>query len=166
LLSKSNSVLNTCFLSRVSFGGHSAGAHLAIAMLTQTFLTNAADNAQFLNSIFLISGCYDLQDLRFTEAVNKNNILSLTDNNVQQLSPVYHSFDHLQSLAIQFIVYVAENDSATFKKQSQNIFEKLNESNLKVDYKLLPELDHFDIVENLSLDDYEITKNIISNLKS
>jgi arylformamidase len=151
--------------SRIAFGGHSAGAHLAISMLSPDFLKQTGDNLRFLTGVFLISGVYDLLDLCHTEEANKGNLLGLYDDIVEALSPLHQRFGHLMTLDIGIFVHVAANDSPTFINQSEAMAQLLRmETNLKVEYRLVPALDHFDIVENLSQADFEITKCIVKNL--
>uniref|UniRef100_A0A336LVA8 CSON003078 protein n=1 Tax=Culicoides sonorensis TaxID=179676 RepID=A0A336LVA8_CULSO len=155
----------------VSFAGHSAGAHLIISALSDASFWNSLDLnvRELLKQIYLISGVYDLTELRYTTAVNNNNLLGLNDSNIKEVSPLYSNYSHLKSTnanGIQFNVYVGEYDSNTFQKQSQDISIRLiRDINESVSYCLLKNLDHFNIVEDLRFPDYCMTKNIIHDIK-
>lgn len=101
-----------------------------------------------------------MTDLRKT-TVNRNNLLSLDDTNVKKCSPIFHDYGHLKSLNIRFYLYVAENDSRVFIKQSENFHNHLLSSGLQTELRIVPVCDHFDIVENLRHSDFEIIRKII-----
>ena len=116
-----------------------------------------------INSIYFISGVYSLLDLRHTKSVNDGNLLSITNDNVLALSPLYHDFSHLKDFNINFKVFVAENDSYIFKNQSKDMHQKFEEFSLKTSLEILEDLDHFDIVENMTEPDFIITKKLLGN---
>lgn len=123
--------------------------------------TNDLDKIQH---IFLISGVYDLRQLRHTE-INANNMLGLTEENAVQLSPsVAFDFGSWSSLSIAIYVVVAENDSPMFKKQSADFYDKLKVSGVNTSFRLLSVCDHFDIVERLSDDAFELTQMILKTI--
>lgn len=148
----------------VTIVGHSAGAHLAASVLQEEY-TQDIPNLDKLVSVFLISGVYDLTDLRRT-TVNRNNMLSLDHTNVINCSPIFHCYKHLKRFNIKFYVYAAENDSPTFIKQSENFHQHLLCNNLHSKLRIVPVCDHFDIVENLAQSDFEITRKIVKQVKS
>nr|ABF18206.1 kynurenine formamidase [Aedes aegypti] len=153
-------------VKHVSFAGHSAGAHLLAAMLDRNFVATVGDEIHLIKHVYLISGVFRLDELRFTKAVNDNNLLSLNDKNVANLSPLNGDYRHLLSCGMKFHVYVAENDSAVFKQMSVDMHERLKNAGIATSLHILSDLDHFDIVEKLSESSYTITEEIINNLKS
>lgn len=114
-----------------------------------------------LHSLFLISGVFDLKDLRET-SINCNNLLSLSDANVVTLSPTMFDYSNWPSnLNIQIIV--GENDSPTFITQSQNLHNLLRDtSKILSTYTIVSDCDHFELVELLSSPNYQITKSIMA----
>lgn len=118
-----------------------------------------------LKDIFLISGIYDLTDLR-TTSINTNNLLALNDDNVAALSPI--TFDWYAAVndnggAIH--IFVGENDSPTFIRQSRALHRRLEATTkIPTKYALVPECDHYDIVEHLCRENYQITKTIRENI--
>lgn len=149
----------------VSFCGHSAGAHLIACLLEDNDIMSIP-NINLLTSVFLISGIYDLNPIRYLEYVNPNNILSLNERNIQKLSPMFSNFEHLKNLNLKSFIYVAENDSVSFQKQSEQFYCHLKSNLESVKFEILPEVDHFDIVENLVCSKLSpITKEMIEELK-
>lgn len=122
-------------------------------------------NLELLKSIFLISGIYDLNELRYAKSVNDNNLLSLTNKNVTELSPLYFDFAQWKSNEKFTInIYVAENDSPAFKQQSKMLYalmKTFGDIEQNIFYRLIDDCDHFDVVENLCDGSFEIMKDII-----
>lgn len=149
----------------VSFVGHLSGAHLIASMLNKDFIDRiGAEKFKLIKSVNLISGIYDLNELKDTKCANRDNLLSLTEANVAALSPSKHSFGHLKSFNIKFFAFTGANESPTLQQQSKDFATVLNLSGLTIQLKEIDNLDHFNIVEKLSESDYEITKIILLNL--
>lgn len=147
----------------LSVSGHSAGAHLILAALCDPHFCNQNELMlrMKLKHLYLISGVYDLTQLRFVPSINGNNILSLDDSNVKQLSPYFCDFTHLRGFKSQFHFVLGEHESDTFKQQSYEMMEILqNNVGLDTDYEVLRGIDHFNIIENLAFDNFYLTKRI------
>ncbi|XP_053672930.1 kynurenine formamidase [Anopheles nili] len=154
-------------VKHVSIAGHSAGAHLIASMLDEEFKNAVGEELKLLKDVYFISGVYNVEELRYTKSVNSNNLLGINDNNARRLSPLFASFDHLRSSddnGLRFHVYVAQHDSDVFREMAAKMSTHLSSFGLNSNVKILPNLDHFDIVENLSSADYEITKVILEGL--
>ena len=145
-------------VKQLSIAGHSAGAHLLACVMTKEFVDSLHESVRV--SAFYISGVYDLQELRLLKAANENNILSLDETNVVELSPQFYNFSHLKDRGIKSYVFVGEFESPKFIEQSRNFAEGPFKSLSSVKFDVLKGLDHFDIVEKLSENDYEISKLI------
>lgn len=148
----------------VSFIGHSSGAHLITYLFRDEAIKRLGDKFDLIKNIYLISGVYDVSELRSTKVVNRNNLLSITDDNVVALSPIKQKYDHLKGFGITFNVYVGSDESPTFQKQSREFVAHLKMAKLHANFHLMNDLDHFNIVEKLSEINYNITQTIISNL--
>ncbi|XP_019561130.3 kynurenine formamidase [Aedes albopictus] len=153
-------------VEHVSFAGHSAGAHLLAAMLDRSFIATVGDEKRLIKHVYLISGVFRLDELRFTKAVNENNLLALNDKNVANLSPLSCDYRHLSDCEMNFHVYVAENDSTVFKRMSDDMHKHLQNAGVATSMQVLSDLDHFDIVEKLAEKSYSITSEILKNFKS
>jgi len=113
---------------------------------------------------YFISGVYCLKELRNLKAANDGNILSITDENCHKLSPLYNDFSYLKDNQVAVYIYAGTNESDKFKEHSK-MFSESSIKNFVKEIKFL-EVDHFDIIEKLVSEDYEITRSIIDNLKN
>lgn len=150
----------------VSFIGHLSGAHLITYLFTDEMISRlGSDKFQLIKNIYLISGVYDVSELRTTKCANRDNLLSITDENVTFLSPIKHKFDQLKNFkGIQFDAFVGGDESTTLMRQSREFIAHLKQSKIPANFHLMDGLDHFNIVEKLSETNYEITQMIVKNL--
>ncbi|CRL06829.1 CLUMA_CG019545, isoform A [Clunio marinus] len=148
----------------VSFIGHLSGAHLITYLFTDEMIKRLGDKFKLIKNIYLISGVYDLSELKNTKVVNRDNLLSITDANVGELSPMKHNFDHLKGHNIVFDAFVGSVESPTLQKQTREFVAHLKLAKLHANFHLMDGLDHFNIVEKLSEINYDITQTIIKNL--
>lgn len=123
-------------------------------------LLNRLDGPLRIDSIYLISGVYDLNDLQHT-TVNQDNILSINSSNVNQLSPLKFDFTEWQKHHININIYVGQYETPTFIKQSMELFLRFT-NGFRVRLQFVQDHDHFNIVEDLSQESYELTKDIMS----
>uniref|UniRef100_A0A182QFV9 Kynurenine formamidase n=1 Tax=Anopheles farauti TaxID=69004 RepID=A0A182QFV9_9DIPT len=152
-------------IKHVSVAGHSAGAHLIVSMLDQTFQNAVGEEFSLLKDVYLISGVYNVQELRYTASVNKDNLLGINDTNAKRLSPLFTNYDHLRSATgLRFHVYIAQHDSDVFREMSTKMNEHLKTYRLNSELTVLPNLDHFDIVESLASTDFAITTAILDGI--
>ncbi|XP_062311900.1 kynurenine formamidase isoform X1 [Osmerus eperlanus] len=137
--------------------GHSAGAHLA-AMVLSTDWSQYSVRPQ-IKGAFLVSGIYDLlpilstyvnEPLKMTEEVAVRNSPSQL---VAQLKAASSDCD--------IVVAVAQNDSPEFRKQSEDYFQALQSSGLKVTLEDVPNTDHFNIIEQLVDGEYHLTQLLL-----
>lgn len=148
----------------VTFIGHLSGAHLITYLFSEDMVKLLGDRLKLVKNIYLISGVYDVHELRNTKAVNRDNLLSITDENVDALSPIKQSFDHLKDFNVTFDAFVGGDESPALQKQSREFIAHLKWAKLNANYHLMEGLDHYSIVEKLSEINSEITQKIIGNL--
>lgn len=151
----------------IQLAGHSAGAHLAICLFNNLVQQSNA-LMSIVKSLYLISGVYDLREVRFMPTANPNNILSLTDDNALKLSPICFDYDKwTKSNAMTTIhLFIGSNDAPKLIEHSNTLNELLDAHQLK-NHRLLvlDGYDHFNIVEDLAKADFTITKAIIDESK-
>lgn len=153
--------------SSVSFIGHGSGAHLITYILTEDMISRiGVDRFKLLKHVYLISGIYDVSELRHTQAVNRENLLSITDDNVNELSPIKSNYGHLSKYDINFNFFVGSQESPTLQKQTREFVALLKKEKLQAKFHSMEDLDHFNIVEKLSEINYDITQTIINNFKA
>jgi arylformamidase len=149
----------------VSFIGHLSGAHLITSILQKNFIDLVGpEKFKIVKNAYLISGIYDLKELKDTKCANRDNLLSLNDLNVTSLSPINGNFHDLKEFSIKFSFFVGGDESPTLQQQSSDMVKHLSSFGLNAIFKTIENVDHFNIAEKLSENDYEITKSVLSNL--
>uniref|UniRef100_A0A182J6H1 BD-FAE-like domain-containing protein n=1 Tax=Anopheles atroparvus TaxID=41427 RepID=A0A182J6H1_ANOAO len=121
-------------VKHVSIAGHSAGGHLIASMLDEEFKNAVGEEFNLLKDVYLISGVYNVQELRYTTSVNRDNLLGITNSNARKLSPLYAKYDHLRSpdAGLRFHVYVAQHDSDVFRQMSTKMNDHLSSFGLRI----------------------------------
>lgn len=153
----------------VYLSGHSAGAHLVArafdADLRQSLSSAISrDAADFIKGAILFGGIYDLRPLTFT---SENVALRMTLNSAWNLSPTNQT--NLEQLVahwhhLRFVIAVAEQDSPEFRLQSETYHQLISDLGFTSKYVDCQAVDHFNMVENLQEDEYNLTKEILDVL--
>lgn len=148
-------------VKRVAFAGHSVGAHLLAFGLSEAFLSLVSEIQ--IDAIF-ISGIFYCDELRSLKSINPDNILSLDDSNFKELSPLYQTYDFFSRFNIKAHFYVGADESNVFKEHSWK-FAGGPMRNYTEILKIVPQCDHFNIIEKFASDEeYEITKLVLEKL--
>lgn len=136
-----------CQSQRISFAGHSAGAHLLAEVLKSPGIVTLA-RARMVSSIIFISGIYDLREIWNLESVNPKNILGITCAQAEALSPMLWDFIDIDYWTFTTMhVIVAEHESVTYIEQSRRFAEALKKQGFRTNFKIFKNYDHFDIIE-------------------
>ncbi|XP_076077574.1 kynurenine formamidase-like [Mytilus galloprovincialis] len=149
--------------SGVYIGGHSAGGHLAAMMLSVDWMTESMQSNSMIKGALLVSGIYDLQPLVNTYV---NDPLKMTQETAWDNSPL-KQLDTIKKTSSHrhIIVAVGQHDSPEFRRQSQEFQQKLKDGGLSSQYVDVPNTDHFNVIENLQSEDYELTKELLKMMK-
>lgn len=139
--------------------GHSAGAHLVISLFADYIKTLPIDDQKLFKSSFLLAGVYDLVPLLQT---SYNEPLKLDEATAKATSPMFHD---LYLCDTKFHVVAAENDSPAFVKQSEDLHKKLIDLGFTTKYHLVRVVDHFDLVENLRNEGFDLTKIMLDDIR-
>uniref|UniRef100_A0A8C3EK88 Kynurenine formamidase n=1 Tax=Corvus moneduloides TaxID=1196302 RepID=A0A8C3EK88_CORMO len=132
--------------------GHSAGAHLA-AMVLSTDWTEFQEVPEIKGAV-LVSGVYDLEPILHTYV---NDVLNMSWEVAQRNSPMRHVTPAVPA-ACEVLMAVAQHDSPEFRRQSQEYSQALRAAGWSVSLLDLAGVDHFDIIEKLSEDNYILTQ--------
>lgn len=150
----------------VWLSGHSAGAHLASSILYDKLWLDEMTKNGYLNllkGIVLIGGVYNLNPLLDTNIVTP---LKLTKDEINTYS--FTTLDtknntHIQGLKV--IVTIGECDSPGLINESIECTQQLITIVDDVHYIFLREnIDHFNIVEELTNEEFILTKVILNNI--
>lgn len=110
-----------------------------------------------------MAGLYDLGVI-VNSSVNENNKLTLDESNVQQLSPMLFDYSYLKGHKLKIHVFAAEHESPLFIEQAQGMKKQLEKFGIDSQYKCLPGVDHFEIMENFEKNDFELTHLLLEEL--
>ncbi|XP_059763038.1 kynurenine formamidase isoform X3 [Balaenoptera ricei] len=136
--------------------GHSAGAHLAAMMLLANWTKRGV--TPNLKGFFLVSGIYDLEPVMHT---SENAPLLTTLEDAQRNSPQWRlktSPTQPVDLACRVLVTVGQHDSPEFHRQSREFYQTLRRGGWKASFEELHDVDHFEILWNLTQKDYVLTQ--------
>lgn len=128
-------------------------------MLAMLLQTDFPDHF-LIKNYFLISGIYDLREIWKNPAMDENDELKLNNIDVEMLSPILFKEFCRTYKPIIHILY-GENDSPRFKVQSTTFGKHLRKFRFQVLQREFDDWDHFEIVEELSSSESEITKYIL-----
>ncbi|KAJ8974904.1 hypothetical protein NQ317_009833 [Molorchus minor] len=144
----------------IYLSGHSAGGQL-IAALFERFIPSLPQEDQSLfKAAFLLCGIYDLVPLINT----KTNILCrLNEQSAKIASPLHMRLS--SAVETIFYVVVAEHDSPAFVDSGKKMHEYLLSLGIGSNYVFIKNVDHFDVIEKLIEEDYELTRLIIDVIK-
>ncbi|XP_024887445.1 kynurenine formamidase [Temnothorax curvispinosus] len=150
----------------VCIAGHSAGAHLAACLLHDDDWINRMKQQGYfalLKEIILISGLYNLKPVVDT---SHGTALKLTEEEIKAFS--VSTLDETKGRRIsglKVVVIVGDCDSPTFVDESRKYAQKIIPIVDNVEYILLEDIDHFNIVEELLNSDYDLAKLILKCLQ-
>ncbi|XP_072861535.1 kynurenine formamidase isoform X5 [Chlorocebus sabaeus] len=140
--------------------GHSAGAHLAAMMLLANWTKHGV--MPNLKGFFLVSGVFDLEPVIYT---SQNVALQLTLEDAQRNSP---QLKVAQAQPVdptcRVLVVVGQFDSPEFHRQSWEFYQALCQGKWKASFEQLHDVDHFEIVENLTQKDNVLTQIILKTI--
>ena len=137
---------------RLSVSGHSAGAHLA------TFLLHAGRRQPAMKSAFLLGGLYDLKPLQRSFLQNE---ISLTDQEVQEFTPLSKAYDQHCTV----IVAVGSEETPPFHDQAARFADLLRMQKLKVQAVSVAGENHMSSVRDLGVRSQEFGKLLMAMVK-
>jgi arylformamidase len=136
--------------NQIYIAGHSAGAHLAIMLITNKEKQNKQN---YIKGICAISGLYNLIPIQLS---NINDAIQMDKEMAIRNSPVFMSPAELCSL--QLLVGSAE--TTEFIDQSSELNDKWKNKMQSVEFKLIPGLNHFSIIDSVNETDSLVHQSI------
>lgn len=124
--------------------GHSAGGHLAAAMLATDWSKVAGLPTDLVKAAYALSGVFDLSPLLPTSL---NEALKLDPAKAREASPILWP---PPSKASKLVAAVGGNESQEFLRQSLDIASAWSKAGVKTECVVVPGANHFTIVEELA----------------
>jgi arylformamidase len=147
------------FNRRMLVCGHSAGGHLAAAMVATDWVSVYPKvPADLVPAGYSVSGVFDLAPL---VGISVNQDLKLDDASARQLSPVYWPLKPGRS----FDAVVGGLESSEFKRQSRLIADAWRGA-AKTRYEEIPGTNHFTVVDALADPQSAMTARVVELAKS
>jgi arylformamidase len=122
--------------------GHSAGGHLGAALLSGHGHVGNGVPANFVASVYGLSGVYDLVPLVETSL---NGALRLDAVTARAQSPLFWKPPH----GARFVAAVGGLESTEFLRQSLDLADMWSRAGAKAECVVVPNTNHFTIVEEL-----------------
>jgi arylformamidase len=122
----------------LTVSGHSAGAHLA------TMLFDDDSRPSGIKGALLLGGIYDLKPLQTSFLANE---IAITDEEVEQYSPIDHGFDP----SVHVEIAVGADETQPFHGQAARFADRLEKQGLVVSRANLVATNHMSSVRDLGL---------------
>lgn len=126
---------------QLSISGHSAGGHLCAMLMSTDWQGTFGLPNQLIRGALCVSGLYDLRPFPWSWLQPK---LQLTGLDVQDFSPLWQPFR--VAAPIKLVAGALESDE--FARQMSRYAEHVSEQGQTVTQQLLPNDDHFSILEH------------------
>ena len=127
----------------IHVAGHSAGGHLTAMLLETDWEGSYGLPGDIIKGACAISGLFDLAPFPYTFLQPK---LQLTWEQVSRNSPILHLPGPGPGTPPLLLVY-GEEETAEFKRQSEDFFEARKKKGLPCDLLPLPNKNHFDVID-------------------
>ncbi|KAI4483283.1 hypothetical protein M0804_008338 [Polistes exclamans] len=151
----------------VWIAGHSSGAHLTAALLHDTkwikYMTELG-YFQLIKGLLLISGIYNIEPVVNT---SYNEALKLTEDDIKEFNlSTLDTKGYTPIKNLKVIATVGEYDSPIFINETREYAQKAMSFVDNVEYILLRDIDHFNIVENLLNAEFVLTQLILQHMNA
>ncbi|MEZ5816524.1 MAG: alpha/beta hydrolase [Hyphomicrobiaceae bacterium] len=140
--------------------GHSAGGHLAAAMLATDWSKVGGVPADLVKSAYAISGVFELSPLLPTSL---NEALKLDPAKAREVSPLLWPAPPKDRT---FVAAVGGDESQEFIRQSLEIASVWSKAGVKAECVVVPGTNHFTIVEELSRPESAMLSRIVGMAKA
>ncbi len=136
--------------------GHSAGGHLAAAMVATDWNEVANVPGDLVRASVSISGLFDLEPLLTT---SMNDVLRLDRDTARAASPLFWS---APSHERAFIAVVGELESSEFRRQSHDIVQHWGATGVHTEYLECAGTNHYTVVDELTNPSSELFARVLT----
>jgi arylformamidase len=140
---------------RLIIAGSSAGGHLAAMVLARGWQERYGMDATAITGAVLLSGLYDLTPLINTHI---NDWMQLSAADALRNSPLFA----LPESGPTILVSYGSNETAAFKRQSQDYLAAWQAKGFQGEYVNMPGTNHFDLVLQLNRPDSALVQKLLA----
>lgn len=141
---------------RIYLSGSSAGAHLAMMMLLTDWRTWDLP-AQCVKGVCAVSGVYDLEPVRLSYV---NEKVGMSVDEALANSPIHHPLMNDCPISMAY----GSNETAEFKRQTDEYRRQLEASGIEVTFLEVPERNHFDVIMDLGDEDTWLGRTALAHM--
>ena len=134
--------------------GHSAGGHLAAALMATDWSKHGAP-ADLVRAAYAISGVFELEPLIPTSL---NEALRLTPESAREASPILWQPPPPDRT---FVAAVGGAESPEFLRQSLDITARWSAAGVKAECVVVPNANHFTVVDELTLPESAMVQRVL-----
>jgi arylformamidase len=132
--------------NRIYVSGQSAGAHLAATTLIPGWNKDFNLPEDLVKGLIALSGIYDFDSLIQFPKTETQEILKLTFDEVRRFSPIYHP----PKKAISSIIAYGDKEPFAYSVESIEYAKILQQAGCHVSLIVVPNANHFDMINELS----------------
>lgn len=143
--------------NRIYLSGHSAGAHLAMMMLTTDWETFGLPET-LVKGVCAVGGVYDLEPVRLSYV---NDVVGMDADEAKWMSPILHDIRN----PCPVIFAYGDNETDEFKRQTDEYAEKLKQASIAVTNREIVNRNHFDVILDLASESTWLSKKVLQQMQ-
>lgn len=150
--------------NEIYLSGSSAGGHLCLMMLQtqwQDYIVLSQynfSNKMFIKGVCAVSGVYDIAPIKKTSV---NKLLQLTEKEIQDFSPQHNKM--IEQCPV--IIAYGDNETSEFKRQSNELIDKLKSLSIEVIKGEIAGRNHFDVILDLAQPNSWLCQQVFKQMK-
>ncbi len=142
---------------RIFLSGHSAGAHLAMMMLTTDWKALGLPE-NLVKGVCAVGGVYDLEPVRLSYV---NDVVGMDAEEAKWMSPILHDIRN----PCPVIFAYGDNETDEFKRQTDEYAEKLKQASIAVTNREIVNRNHFDVILDLASESTWLSKKVLQQMQ-
>lgn len=147
--------------NRIYVTGQSSGAHLAATLLMPEWQKSFEVPENVIKGMALLSGIYDLDSLIYSSKNEIQDILKLDSEEARRFSPIYH----LTKNSIPIIIAYGDKEPLAYVQEAKDFSEELNKLGSNLELIVVPNANHFDMINALADSTGELFKAVVNMIK-
>lgn len=148
--------------NRLYISGQSSGAHLAATTIMPGWHKNFDVSEDVIKGLIALSGIYDLDGIIYSSKTSIQEILQLSLIESRRYSPFYH----LPNRSIPTILAYGDKEPLAYTVETKDYADALRNTDCNVSLLVVPDANHFDMINALAHIEGNLFKSAISMILS